>query len=96
MTTQILIVGRQIKKIKNLVDEINKSENWIAAGTISDKKAIQLFNAFNFDVVLLNSGITEFCENSLWAYFTAEKPTVKIIHHFEEYSGLLSNEILLA
>jgi hypothetical protein len=96
MKIQILVVGRHEEILNTLLRIINKNEDWVAKGTMLDKEAIKLFDEFNFDIVLLSSGISENCEDSLCLYFRDKKPTIKIIQHYGGGSGLLSNEILQA
>lgn len=96
MKIQILVVGRHEEILNILLRIINKNEDWIAQGTLSDAEAIKLFDSNNFDIVLLSSGISENCEDSLCQYFRDKKSDIKIIQHYGGGSGLLSNEILQA
>jgi hypothetical protein len=96
MKIQILAVGRHEEILNTLLRIINKNEDWNALGTLSDADAIKLFDSNNFDIVLLSSGISENCEESLCGYFRDKKPGIKIIQHYGGGSGLLSNEILQA
>ena len=96
MKTQILVVGRHEEILQTLLRLINKNDQWEAKGTLNDAEAIQLFDSFPFDMVLLSSGISENCEDCLCMYFRDKKPSIKIIQHYGGGSGLLSNEILQA
>ena len=93
---QILVVGRHEEIMQTLLRLINANDQWQARGTLDDAEAMQLFSAFDFDMVLLSSGIDENCEDTLCAYFRANKPLIKIIQHYGGGSGLLSNEITQA
>jgi hypothetical protein len=96
MKTQILVIGRQEEILQTVLRLINSSNNWEAKGSFVDAEAIQLFDTFNFDLVLLSNGISEACEESLCRYFRSRKPSVIILQHYGGGSGLLSNEILQA
>lgn len=94
--TQLLVIGRHEEILNTLVRLINSNENWEASGTMEDAAAIELFDQFHFDIVLLSSGISQTGEASLCNYFRAQKPAILIIQHYGGGSGLLSNEILQA
>jgi DNA-binding NarL/FixJ family response regulator len=96
MKIQILVVGRHEEILNTLLRIINKNEDWVGQGTLSDEEAIKLFDSNDFDIVLLSSGISENCEESLCQYFRDKKNDIKIIQHYGGGSGLLSNEILQA
>jgi DNA-binding NarL/FixJ family response regulator len=96
MKIQILVIGRHEEILNTLLRIINKNEDWSAQGTLSDREAIKLFDTNNFDIVLLSSGISINCEDSLCCYFKDKKPDIKIIQHYGGGSGLLSNEIMQA
>ncbi|MEO6230149.1 MAG: hypothetical protein ABJB11_14700 [Ferruginibacter sp.] len=96
MKTAILAIGRHEEILQTVLRILAKNEDWTAEGALTDEAAIQLFNGNDFDIVLLTSGITEECEQTLYAYFKAQKPGVIIIQHYGGGSGLLSNEILQA
>ena len=96
MKTQLLVVGRHEEIMQTLLRLINKNEQWEVKGCLQDAEAIQLFDSFHFDIVLLSSGIAANCEDSLCAYFRNKKPGIKIIQHYGGGSGLLTNEILQA
>lgn len=96
MKTQILVIGRHEEILQTVLRLINKNEDWEAKGSLEDSEAIRLFDQFNFDIVLLSSGISENCEDVLCNYFRDKKPGIIIIQHYGGGSGLLSNEILQA
>lgn len=96
MKTQILVIGRHEEILQTVLRLVNKNMEWEAQGTLSDDEAIQLFDRFHFDIVLLSNGISENCEDSLCSYFRDKKPAIIIIQHYGGGSGLLSNEILQA
>jgi hypothetical protein len=96
MKIQILVVGRHEEIMQTLLRLFNNNEQWEGKGTLGDAEAMQLFDTFYFDIVLLSSGIDENCEDSLCAYFRQKKPSIKIIQHYGGGSGLLSNEIMQA
>lgn len=92
----ILAIGRHEEILETVLRIINKSENWIAVGALTDEKAIVLFEEQKFDIVLLCGGIEEECEAVLRATFTEKDPEIIIIQHYGGGSGLLSNEIIHA
>ncbi|WP_200837092.1 response regulator receiver protein [Dyadobacter sp. 3J3] len=92
----ILAIGRHEEILETVLRIINKSENWIAQGALTDEKAIALFEEQKFDIVLLSGGIKEECEAELRATFTQKDPEIIIIQHYGGGSGLLSNEIIYA
>ena len=96
MKIQILVVGRHEEILQTVLRLINKNNDWEAKGSLQDHEAIRLFDQFNFDIVLLSSGISENCESSLCNYFRDKKPNIIIIQHYGGGSGLLSNEIVQA
>lgn len=96
MKTRILVIGRHEEILQTVLRLINSNADWEAKGTLQDAEAISLFGSFHFDIVLLSSGISENCEESLCSYFRDKKPAVIIIQHYGGGSGLLSNEILQA
>jgi len=94
MKLQVLIIGRHEEILQTLLRLVNNNEAWEAKGALLDAEAIQLFDSFHVDIVLLSSGIAANCEDSLCAYFRTKRPGIKIIQHYGGGSGLLSNEIL--
>lgn len=96
MKTQLLVIGRHEAILQTVLRLINKNDDWEAKGSLTDNEAIRLFDEFNFDIVLLSSGISENCEAVLCDYFRDKKPGIIIIQHYGGGSGLLSNEILQA
>ncbi len=96
MKTAILVIGRHEEILQTVLRILAKNEDWTAKGALTDEEAIELFNTNNFDIVLLSSGITAECEQTLRIYFKAQNPGVIIIQHYGGGSGLLSNEILQA
>jgi vacuolar-type H+-ATPase subunit F/Vma7 len=96
MKTQILVIGRHEAILQTVLRLINKNDDWEAKGSLYDSEAISLFDQFDFDIVLLTSGISENCEGSLCNYFREKKPAIIIIQHYGGGSGLLSNEIIHA
>lgn len=92
----ILVIGRHEEILETVLRIINKSENWIAQGALTDEKAIALFDEQKFDIVLLCGGIQEACEAVLRAAFKQKDPEIIIIQHYGGGSGLLSNEIIHA
>ena len=96
MKINILVIGRHEEILNTLLRIISKNEEWFAKGTLFDDEAIKLFDTIKFDIVLLSSGISANCEDSLCLYFRDKNPAIKIIQHYGGGSGLLSNEILQA
>ena len=96
MKTQLLVIGRHEEILQTVLRLINKNDDWEAKGSLEDSEAIRLFDDYNFDIVLLSSGISENCEEILCNYFRDKKPGIIIIQHYGGGSGLLSNEILQA
>lgn len=92
----ILAIGRHQEILETVLRIINKSENWIAKGALTDEEAMALFDQEKFDIVLLCGGIQEECEQALRAAFTQKDPEIIIIQHYGGGSGLLSNEIIHA
>ncbi|SEI71002.1 hypothetical protein SAMN04487995_1817 [Dyadobacter koreensis] len=92
----ILVIGRHEEILETVLRIINKSENWIALGALTDEEAIALFEKQKFDIVLLCGGIQEECEAVLRDTFKRKDPEIIIIQHYGGGSGLLSNEIIHA
>ncbi|MEO5893144.1 MAG: hypothetical protein ABIQ31_23035 [Ferruginibacter sp.] len=93
MKITILAIGRHVEIMETLLRIIHKNEAWSAKAALTDDEAILLFDEFQFDIVLLSSGINEESENKLRAYFKNSNPSIIILQHYGGGSGLLSNEI---
>jgi hypothetical protein len=63
----IILMNTVLRLIKN-------NDQWEAKGTLDDAAAKQLFDNFDFDMVLLSSGINRNCENDLCAHLKNKKP----------------------
>ena len=96
MKTQILVIGRHEEIMETLLRIINRNEAWEGMGALSDTEAMQVFDEFHFELVLLSSGIPEDSEKKLCTYFRQQQPSIIIIQHYGGGSGLLSNELLEA
>ena len=96
MKTQILVIGRNDEILKILDRLINKNENWQGYIANNDEKAIELFQQYSIDLVLLSSGIPEESEQKLRKLFSIQDANVSIVQHYGGGSGLLENEILEA
>jgi DNA-binding NtrC family response regulator len=96
MKTAILVIGRHEEIMETLLRIIHKNEQWSAQAALTDEEAVELFDKFLFDIVLLSSGIEEDSEQKLRAHLKEKKPSIIIIQHYGGGSGLLSNEILQA
>jgi len=90
---QILVICTHQEILQTILRLINNNGRWNAVGTSSDENAAELFHQYQFDLVLLGSGIRDEAEKKLREIFTHQNPLIKIIQHFGGGSGLLSNEI---
>lgn len=96
MQIPILAVGRNEEIMQTLLRLINKNEQWIGHGALTDDEALKRFDSVQPKIVLLCNGIDESSEKTLSSYFTRSNPAVIIIQHYGGGSGLLTNEILQA
>lgn len=93
---KILYVGRHAEIMEIVVRLINKNEDWMGIGVLTDEEAFAASAQNNFDILLLGCGISEDEEAILRAFFREQNPAVTIIQHYGGGSGLLSNEIMEA
>jgi hypothetical protein len=90
---QILVICSHPEILQTILRLINSRDHWEAGGAADQQQAIEYFHNRAVDLVLLGSGISDDCENSLRKIFTGQNPRIKIIQHFGGGSGLLGNEI---
>jgi DNA-binding NtrC family response regulator len=90
---QILVICSHQEILQTILRLINQNEKWQGSGAADGQKALEIYGASSFDLVLLGSGISEETEKNLVKEFRDRRPGIKIIQHFGGGSGLLANEI---
>ncbi len=90
---EILVICRHKEILQTIIRLLNSNSEWQATGTTTDLEAIAAFNATNFRVVLLGSGIEDESETKLCNHFKTLNPKIRIVQHYGGGSGLLSAEI---
>lgn len=77
MKKNILVIGRNPQTLQGVVDML-KENGYDAHGENIDELAIEVFNKFSFDGVLLGGGVGLGSREVLIPFFTSIKPDVKI------------------
>lgn len=93
---QVLVIGRQEEIMETVLNLINRTPDWDAAGALEDENAIELFQQRRFDLVLIGGGVEPESEAKLRAIFLFQNPLIRIVQHFDAGSKQLFAEIRAA
>ncbi len=92
-TTEILVLGKHADILKTILRLINKRENWNGEGAATEQEVIEKCQSKDYDLLLLDVGISSAGEQMLREQLNTTCPNLTIIQHFGGGSGLLFNEI---
>ena len=92
-TTEILVLGKHADILKTILRLINKIEHWNGEGAATEEEVLEKCQDKNYDILLLDVGVSSASEQMLREQLKTSHPNLKIIQHFGGGSGLLFNEI---
>ena len=75
---RILVVGLDSKTLQGVVDMLNEI-GYETRGESIDERALETFNKFDFDDVLLGDGVSPKSHEFLVLAFTKVNPKIKIV-----------------
>lgn len=91
--TEILVLGKHADILKTILRLINKIDSWNGEGAATEDEVLEKCQNKNYDILLLDVGVSASSEQKLREKLRASHPSLKIIQHFGGGSGLLFNEI---